>query len=287
MARGWGSALASAALVAFAAHPAARADTPADDEKQACVRAYETAQTERRAGHLAASRAALTECLRPRCPPALTRDCVTWLDEVDAATPTVVLAARDARGAARTDVEVEDAGKRIAPRLDGAPVALDPGEHHLVFRGADGARAEVVVTLREGEKGRHVEATLASRTAPAPAAAEAEPGPRREAAPPAPAVERARPVPTEAWIFGGIAVAGFATFGVSGALGLAKRGDLEHAGCRPRCPAGDVQQVQGAFYAADVALEIGAVTGAIAVALYLLRPERPVRAAARLGAVSF
>ena len=78
-----------------------------------CAEASEAAQSFRDDRKLQAAREKLLACARPECPKPIKRDCDELLSEVDAAMPTIVLAARDAEGRDLTDVKV---------LLDGTPL---------------------------------------------------------------------------------------------------------------------------------------------------------------------
>src|SRR5258706_11127444 len=78
----------------------------ADDVKNACASASETAQQLRIDGKLRAAHEQLTACSRPICPAIVKRDCDAWLSEVEAILPSIVLVARDETGRDLVDVRV-------------------------------------------------------------------------------------------------------------------------------------------------------------------------------------
>src|SRR5438045_2725401 len=83
------------ALAALFSSRGARAD---DDVKAACAAAYEQAQVHQAAGRLKEAKRTLAGCLQEACPSFIQADCGQWLGDVDRALPTVVLAAKNARG---------------------------------------------------------------------------------------------------------------------------------------------------------------------------------------------
>src|SRR5262249_36029670 len=97
--------------VAQAAPPAPSGD------KAVCLGSYESAQHERAERHLRAAREKLVTCGRAVCPAAMQRECVGWLTELDAATPTVVVRAKIAGGGDTADVRVVVDGEERATRL--------------------------------------------------------------------------------------------------------------------------------------------------------------------------
>lgn len=227
--------------------PAAASAEP----KDACITAYEQTQTLRKDGRLVSARAQAEICAREACPALLMKDCSRWMSELDASTPSVVFEARTETGAPLTDVRVALDGAVLTTRLDGQPIAIDPGKHVFRFE-SGGASSEETVLVREGEKHRRIRATLAARPEP----------PRPAEAPSA--------LPTGVWIFGGAAVV---ALGVSAAFaidGLSKKSALED--CKPRCAPSDVDAMSASFTVADVALGAGIMAAAAAAYLFLTRP---------------
>jgi hypothetical protein len=154
--------LLAVALVALAAG-GARAEEP----KVACIAAADRGQELRDEGKYGAAREAFVTCARDVCPALVAKSCMRWLGELDAALPTVVVAARDAEGRDVAAATVLVDGAVVAEGIDGLPLAIDPGEHVVRVERAGGPPAEVHVVVRAGEKGRSIAVTLAS-FAPAP-----------------------------------------------------------------------------------------------------------------------
>jgi hypothetical protein len=261
----------------------ARAQGPSDQ----CFSAPLDGQRLQKAGKLLDSRARFAACSRKKCPAKIVEACVRWSSEVDAAIPSVVLAARDARGNDLTDLRVSIDGNAA---LDLSPLAieLDPGPHSCVFQRAGAADVKEQAVLHEGEKNREVlarfrptEASLpeagasraesaptpqtTSRPAPPAAPAEAEPN---DDAPSAPTPSD-RPVPAAAWVLGGagaLAIVGFAAFA---GIGLSTRAN-DH--CDVGCPPSEYDTVTTDLRVADASLAVGILALGTAAVLYLARP---------------
>jgi hypothetical protein len=147
-----------AALLAVVAAPTiAVAEAPT---KQECAAANEAAQDLRRAGKLRGARARLAMCTAASCPGPIREDCAQRLKEVEAALPSVIFEAKNAAGHDLSDVHVTVDGAALLDKLDGTPVVLDPGEHHLSFEAEGLATTEDTVVLREGERNRRVRITF-------------------------------------------------------------------------------------------------------------------------------
>jgi len=132
----------------------------ADDEKQACVAAYEQGQFLKKEGKLRASREKLRTCARDVCPALVRNDCVTWLEQLERTVPSVVIEAK------RDDADITAArvtldGNVVATRLDGKAIELEPGEHAIRIEPEEGAPMDRTIVVREGEKNR----VISSRSA--------------------------------------------------------------------------------------------------------------------------
>ena len=139
---------------------AAAAPARADDQ-ELCLDASSSAQDLRRDKRLGEARAQLLVCARESCPAVVRRDCAEWLVEVDAAMPTVVITAKDDRGADIVAARILVDGKLFLDHLEGKALPIDPGVHavHVEVEGATPQDQQLVV--REGEKNRLVELTIA------------------------------------------------------------------------------------------------------------------------------
>jgi len=250
-------AAARAADAEVAPAPVEAAELPAaeptDAPKTECFAKYEAAQVARRERRLLDSRAALRVCSGAACPAAVRADCVDWREQVAHSLPSVVVTAR-ARGADVFAVKVFVDGKLAAERLTGFALELDPGLHKFRFESPPWPVIERQVLASEGVKDRPIEVEFAPPPPPSAATltAHAEPRPFR--------LERSD------YLFGGIALAGFATLAVFGGIGLYDAHHLQTT-CGSYCAHDDVQSVRTKLVIADVGLAVGIV--ALAVGLYL------------------
>jgi hypothetical protein len=160
------AALSLAATLAFFAAPSPAA---ADDTSD-CIAASEAAQSLRDRRALRQARDKLSACSRDVCPGPIRADCIQQAGEVDAAMPSVVLRAKDARGEDLLDVKVFCDGVALATQVDGKAQAMDPGAHTFRFEAQRAPPVTRKLVLGDGEKNRLVVAQMASGS-PSPAAA--------------------------------------------------------------------------------------------------------------------
>lgn len=231
----------------------------ADDETARCIASYERGQVKRKEQKLIEARADFEACSREACPDLARRDCVVWLREVDAAIPSIVVAARTASGADIRDAALFLDARRVQETLSGSAVDVEPGEHIVRVATADGRAAETSVIAVLGEKNRLVRLTIAEppkRVAEAPVAA-------------------ASPWPV---VLGGVALVAIAA-GVT--LDLVGSGDLRalRNGCAPGCDASEVDATRTKIILGDALVGVGIVTGAVAIYLALSGRTSKVAAA--------
>jgi hypothetical protein len=252
-----------------------------------CFTAPVDGQRLHKAGKLLDSRAHFAACSRKKCPTKIIEACVRWSSEVDAAIPSVVLAARDGRGNDLTDLRVSIDGN-AAVDLTPLAVELDPGPHSFLFQRAGAPEVKEQVVLHEGEKNREVLARFRSTEASLPevstSRAESAPAPQATSrpAPPAPTetepsddappalAQSERPVPAAAWVLGGagtLALVGFAAFA---GIGLSTRAN-DH--CDVGCSPSEYDTVTTDLRIADASLAIGILALGTAAVLYLARPS--------------
>src|SRR5262249_17676788 len=141
------SALVATALMSGSAEAA---------DKNSCITAANEGQDGRAAGKLVLAHDRFVACSRAECPAIIRKSCAGWLDEVNASLPTIVLGARDSRGQDVLDVRVFLDDTRLAEKLDGTGVSLDPGSHRLRFERESSPPVEIDLVAREGEKNRPV-----------------------------------------------------------------------------------------------------------------------------------
>jgi hypothetical protein len=239
-------ALASAGAIAVLFAPAAaRAD-----DTDACLAASDSGQKDRDNGHLIEARKQLLACSRDVCPKLVRNDCGKWASDVLERLPTVVFGAHDAHGGDLIDVGVEVDGVSLTTKLEGRPLPVDPGEHHIRFTHEGSAPVEQTVVLREREKGRSIVVELGG------GAGEATPEPV-----PAPAARSGPPV--LAYVLGGVGALSLGSFAYFGITGQSDASNLRKT-CAPNCSDSSVSDVRQKLLIADVSLGVGVVSLAFA-----------------------
>jgi hypothetical protein len=225
--------------------------------KEQCIAAYTDAQHHRKGGELLRARTELRVCASDPCSALLQNDCSQWLSEIDRMVPSVVFAARDAAGADVLNVSVAIDGNVVAPRLDGRPVDVDPGEHLLRFEAPDRETVEQRVLFSEGEKARLLSVTMTSVA-------------RKSTAPTPPdTLHQTRPIPTTTWILGGIGVAGLGAAATMALVGLPTWNRCHDGGCS----VSDKRFSDSLNTVGDIATVVGAVSVLAAAYFFLTRPS--------------
>lgn len=250
------------------------------DDKATCLASYSSAQDLRTASKLVEASKELRVCARSVCPAFVARDCTRWIDEVDAATPTVVFSATlDGRDV--TDVSVTVDGVVFADQLDGAAVPLDPGPHDITFGRAGLEPLRQQVLARTGEKNRAVSVAFVTPTVKPPE-------PVRETPPPPPIVVVP---PTRDEIVGspwrpiGIVVAGtgvglLVAGGVAGIAAVVTKSD--HC-IGSTCDPGTVGTLHDQTTVSTVTLISGVILAAAGVTIAILAKPRHQTVSASLG----
>ncbi|MGH7434331.1 MAG: hypothetical protein ACRENE_01500 [Polyangiaceae bacterium] len=148
------------------AAPAVRADPPAIGD---CLLAAEASLKLRGEHKLKGARTQLLVCSSPSCPGEVRSECMKRIDEVNAASPTIVLAVKDAGGRELSQVKVTVDGVVVADHLDGSALAVDPGAHEFKFETSIAPPLTETIILHEGEKDRKETVNVQGGT-PAPGA---------------------------------------------------------------------------------------------------------------------
>jgi hypothetical protein len=146
----------------------ARGAAATEPTKPECIAANESGQELRRAGKLGEARGRLRVCVAQACPGPVREDCAERLTEIESAMPTIVFEAKEGGGSDLTAVKVAVDGSPLADRLDGAALAVDPGEHVFRFESEGLPVVEKKLVIRESEKGRRERIVLGSASPPAP-----------------------------------------------------------------------------------------------------------------------
>jgi hypothetical protein len=252
-----------AALAALAALAGVCTVTPALAGKKECAAAYVEAQKLKSSSSLKKAREQLILCGKEECLAAVKKDCVAWLDEVNAALPSIVVAAKGPDGKDTFDVKVTIDDVVVAEKLDVNAIEVDPGTHKLVLEYAGEPPVEQELVLRAGQKNHAVEVSFAKQTDEKPTA---EPEPDPEPASDPKADSGGKP-PTLSYVLGGVgllALGGTAYFWL-GASG--EESDLESSKCEPNCAKGDVDSIKQKRLIGDIVLGVG--VACIGAATYL------------------
>jgi hypothetical protein len=246
----------------------------AGPEDRECALSAERAQVTRDEGKFRRAREMFLFCARDVCPSFVKKDCTEWLGKLDRDAPTVVLAARDGKGADIVDAKVSMDGVPLIDRLDGNPIVVDSGEHTFKFETKDGGVKEERVLILVGAKARPIIATFG-----APPAADANKGkdPGGKSAASASSDGVVAPL-----IVGGIGVVALASFAIFAIGGTSDVDDLK-ATCGPTrtCAEKDVESARTKLIIGDISLGIGVVALGVAAYMYFTRPAEQATLKAR------
>lgn len=241
---------------------AARVAPAQSVDRQACVDAYEGAQTATKRHQIARARQQVSVCLATTCPSVLRSECAQWMKDLEARQPTVVLQCTGPDGKPAPNATVRLDGAPLPHALDGNALDMDPGSHELVFSLPGERPLTVRAVVREGEKLQRVTGAFPVRTPLAVVLPPAAPAPAR-------AMIARRPVPWTVYALGGLGIAGTGAFAGLGVWGNAGKHDLRD--CKPDCSGDATGEVRDRYIAADVALGVAVVSLGAATILYLTR----------------
>ncbi len=260
------------ALLVLLASPSALAD------KAACGKAYTDAQVQKKAGKLHEAKQSLVQCAQKSCPGFINSACAKWLSDVESALPTIVISASDANGNDLTDVSVSADGQKLADKLGGMAIEIDPGQHTLHFEHEGAKPVDKKVLIREGEKARVIKVQFGS---PAKAATSSQPS--GSAAVGGETSTGHGSSKTIAYVLGGVGIVGlgsFAYFGLTGSSDKSKL--LDH--CKSNVcdlPQSQIDSkrssVKTKFLIADISLGVGVVSLGLAT-YFFLKPDHSAAA---------
>jgi hypothetical protein len=256
----------AAALLLFALEAAARAEPPSAEK---CTAAYDSTQRLRQAGKLQAAETEALVCADSACPRVLRQDCARWVEEIQRAAPTIVVRATGSDGCDIVDARVVLDGKVVASRVEGTPLALDPGVHVVRVEPAAGVPLEQRVVIVEGDRARRIELGATGAVC----------GVRPDVRAEHPAAAADRPTPPLAYGLGAAGIAAIVGGSVLAVVGFSKRSDLD--ACKPGCDPDDVGAARRTFVVSDVLFGVGVVALAAAAYVYVTRPYRSPVAAFR------
>lgn len=253
----------------------AGAAAPGAADKQECATAFVKGQELQKAGKLIDSRSALVTCGRELCPAVVRKDCLELLQSVETSLPTIVPGARDGEGNDIVEAKVSLDGSVLATRLDGMPIAVDPGAHTLRFERAGAPALERQVVIRVGEKNRVITVDLVGSKGTGTAVATGAPAPSGSGPAEAPEVPSGKKaLPIGAFVVGGL---GLAAVGVFAGLAITGKGELDNlretCGKTQSCKQSDVDAVKVQLIAGDISLGVGALAVGAAV-IWLIASQR-------------
>ncbi len=251
---------------------------PAHAGKKECANAYVEAQKLKKDGALKKAREQLIICGKDECMSAVKKDCIAWLDEVNASLPTVVVEAKGPDGKETFDVKVTVDGQVISEKLDVKAIELDPGTHKFVFEYAGQEPIEQEVVLREGQKNKTLEVSFAKEQP----AKQAAPTPEPEAGPVTEKPKPSKKVPVASYVLGGVGLVGLAGAGFFWLGAQGKQSDLDKSKCAPNCAQSDVDTIKKDRLIGDVSLGVG--LACIGTAAYLWLKPRKTEAAQETAA---
>jgi hypothetical protein len=237
----------------------ARADT------QGCIEQHSKGQEQRDQGALVEARAAFVACAQEECPQAVREQCMTLLEQVNTALPSIIVAALDNQGRDTTQVRLKVDDVEVSPSLLTSAIPMNPGRRRLQFISPTGKQRKVMLILREGEHSRRV-------------AVDFRPGPQLRNDP----IKTLVPAPEKGyrswlpWALAGVGAAAMGSFTYFALTGRSRQGDLERT-CSPHCTSEQTNSLGRAYLAADISLGVGvaAIAGGLVVWLWD-KPSAPI-----------
>lgn len=259
-------------LSLFAAPSVASAQVAPGGE-EACIAAYDAAQTQRSSAQLIAARTQLEICAAASCPADIARDCTQWLGEVAAAIPSIVVVATDPSGRDTLAVKVFKDGEVLVPSVGVTAIELDPGEHRLRFEHDGAAPMERTLVLRVGQKNERIALSFTSATEPAPLPNAPLPNAPLPHPPPPHAPPLASGDGFSALFWVGVVTAGVGlTVGaISGGVAIANKSDIDER-CAASCTQDDIDGAAIPAHVATGGFALLGVGAALAVIGLFLDP---------------
>lgn len=239
--------LGSVAAFALTCLVAQRAGAAPD--RKACIAAADDGQKLRDEAKLASAREKFITCADKACPGAVSKQCATWVEEVDREMPTLSFRVKDETGRELLDAQVMVDDKPFEGAIQSKAAAIDPGSHKVRVVRKDGKSLDDTILVRASEKDRIVELAFTRVDTPVPVVPVAPP--------PKPVVASGGfRVPWYAWIGVGAGVVGGAGT-VAFALSAKSDEDGYRSTCAPACNEGDKSGVQTKLVLANVSMGVG------------------------------
>jgi hypothetical protein len=227
------------------------------DARKECVAAADHGQDLRDKGKLTEAKKAFVTCARDECPSMVSRQCVTWLTEVEREIPTVNVRARDAQNRDLVDVNVIVDEVLVTSALDGRPMQVDPGVHTFRYQHQGDPDVQQQLVIRSGEKDRLLDVRFGGAKAPVAASTTAaSEAPANGALPAVGEEKRGFRFPVFAGVTLGIGLASFVGMGVL--IGTtASDVNAMRATCAGSCKQSDVDWANTRIILANVAMGVG------------------------------
>jgi hypothetical protein len=240
------------------------------DDKAACIDAHGAGQEQRLKSHWLDAEKSFKLCARSTCPSVIVTDCVRWYDELRAAIPGVIVAAKAPDGSDTMDASLIIDGARVADHLSAMSIEVDPGEHTIALEHSGWPSVAQKVVLREGEKERRVILSFAADgSEPMPAA-----------------VPSGRPSPLLGILLVSTGVVAAAVSIPLGVVGKVQEDDLASQPCgrAGTCSRGDVDAIARDYWIAGIVGGLGAVALGLGIWQLVSRgQERPAVALSASG----
>jgi hypothetical protein len=297
--------IAPALLLALATAAPAAAKRPVP---RTCAAMAASGHERDAAGRLREARWFFLKCATAACGPIQTK-CASAAAALNASIASIVPVVTDATGALLVDVEVKVDGEPLTTKLDGRPLAVDPGVREFSFRArtGDAPGAEVSLTRKimilERQRGAlpiELPPPTVGEAKPSVATSDepAEPAEKPSAAADATQIVATPPVgvasstgaPLDVPARSGGSPALGLVLGGAGVLGLAAGALLTYWGktdndslarCAPNCAPASLDHIRTMYLASDISFGVGgAALGAAALVLALSHRGAPAASAA-------
>jgi hypothetical protein len=236
------------------------------DDRAACVDAVGKGQNLRDAHKLVEAREQFRTCARQQCPPAIQRDCTTWLDATEKNLPSIVIIAKDPNGGSLIDVTITVDGSLLTTKLDGRAQPMNPGPHAFHFE-SGGEQVDQQVLVVEGIQNQPVTVVIGHKQA------SQTPDKSQEHQESRTTEHGGSPVGTIGWVLGAVGLGGIVIGSISGGLAI---GNKNGANCDPstkQCDAGPLTAAHTAAAVSDIGFIAGGVLLATGVVMILFAPK--------------
>jgi len=232
-------------------------------DKQACINASEAAQKLRDDHKLIRAREQFLMCAKEACPGAIKADCADQVEKLRTKIPSIVVRAKDSKGSDLIEATVSIDGTLAAQKIDGMPIALDPGVHALKLETSGAAPVEKQIVVVESEQNRVLDISVGV----------AGPTTAQTTEPPPETTTKKRGFPIAATVVAGVAVVGFGLWATFGIMTISDFNSAKKS-CgppdNPGCPPSTIDSIHTKGIVADVSMTVGIAAAIGATVLYIL-----------------